>query len=219
MPSEHDDDDHDVTTTVSVSTTSLPPVSVPTGDIPALPTDHPDRPVNAKPSGTQEEEISTPTSVSPSTTATESSEPDNFLPPFFPTFGVSKRTQIWIYGALAIIVLFCAGLGAYLYTARRKRLRENPRDDYEFEILDDQEAEGLNGTSGQRRRRRAGELYDAFAMGDSDDELFSDEESYRDDEYDEKQTGTRGEDEEGDDEYEDVEGEDRRGRGDREKLL
>ena len=30
------------------------------------------------------------------------------MPSIFPTFGVSKRTQIWIYGALTLIILFCA---------------------------------------------------------------------------------------------------------------
>ena len=67
---------------------------------------------------------------------------------------------------------------------RRKRLRNSPRDDYEFEVLDNQEdGGGTNGpASGKMAKRRAGELYDAFA-GESDEELFSsddEDEMYRD---------------------------------------
>jgi kexin len=106
------------------------------------------------------------------------------LPSFFPTFGVSKKTQIWIYGSIGLIVVFCGALGVYYYVQRKKRLRNNPRDDYEFEVLDDHDDDtgGMNGHAGGRRaKRRGGELYDAFA-GESDEELFSnaDEEPYRD---------------------------------------
>lgn len=107
---------------------------------------------------------------------------------------MSKRTQIWIYGAVAIIVLFCAGLGTYLFVQRRKRLR-NSRDAYEFDVLGDADAgTGLTGaSSGRRPRRRAGELYDAFAGESDEEELLSDsdadEKSYRDDEA---ESGDRG---------------------------
>jgi len=182
-PDEHDDDHK--TTTGSVATTSVD-VGSPQTDLPANPSDHIDRPVNAKPSPTSASAIpeTNPTSTSAATsTPTPGHTPsDSFLPSFFPTFGVSKRTQIWIYGALVLIILFCAGLGAYFFIQRRKRLRNNPRDDYEFEVLDTEDNNrGLNGTtSGKKAKRRAGELYDAFA-GESDEELFSsDEEGYRD---------------------------------------
>lgn len=182
-PDEHDDDHQ--TTTGSVATTSVD-VGSPQTDVPANPSDHIDRPDNAKPSPTsttpETETNSTPTSA-PSSSPTPSHAPaDSFLPSFFPTFGVSKRTQIWIYGALGLIILFCTGLGTYFFIQRRKRLRNNPRDDYEFEVLDTEEdIRGINGqTSGKKAKRRAGELYDAFA-GESDEELFSsDEEGYRD---------------------------------------
>jgi len=70
-----------------------------------------------------------------------------------------------------------------MYVQRRKRLRNNPRDDYEFEMLDDGEEEGLTtgkrgvgaGVGGKKKSRRAGELYDAFA-GESDEEFFSEDE-------------------------------------------
>ncbi|MCJ1301117.1 pheromone processing endoprotease [Hypocenomyce scalaris] len=171
MPTEHDDDNHDVMSAI-VSTTTLSPGSSETGVPGSVPSDHIDRPVNAKPSTTS--------SASPTSTASPSSSvttmPDNFLPGFLPTFGVSKKTQIWIYGALAMIIIFCGGLGIYFYVQRRKRLR-NSRDEYEFEMLDDAELDGgANGTAnGKRVKRRAGELYDAFA-GESDEELLSDEE-------------------------------------------
>jgi kexin len=83
-----------------------------------------------------------------------------------------------------LIILFCAGLGAYFFIQRRKRLRNNPRDDYEFAVLDTAEDDrGVNGdANGKKAKRRAGELYDAFA-GESDEELFSSDEEgqpYRD---------------------------------------
>ena len=57
--------------------------------------------------------------------------------------------------------------------ARRKRLLNNPRDEWEFDLLEEDEAEGLNGggkTGGKRGgKRRAGELYDAFAAGSEDE--------------------------------------------------
>lgn len=92
-----------------------------------------------------------------------------------------------MYGALALIVAFCVGLGVYFYMARRKRLASMARDNYEFDLIrDDEEAEGLTGGLAARGgRRRAGELYDAFAAGsDEEDGPFSlDEEEegeYRD---------------------------------------
>lgn len=196
MPDEHDDDDHDVIT-AEASTATVTTGPAETG-LYANPTDHIDRPVNAKPTpNTTPAEDTEPTpkvfptvttATSAAATATAPAVPsstDNFLPHYFPTFGVSKRTQIWIYGALAIIVLFCAGLGTYFYVQRRKRIR-NSRDDYEFDVLDDEDATtGANGGGkGRRVKKRAGELYDAFA-GESDEELLSDGESqYKDVEED-----------------------------------
>ncbi|KAF2281367.1 KEX1 protease precursor [Westerdykella ornata] len=195
LPTQHDDDDHDVidghpahTTTVSVpSSTPKPPVN---------PSDVPNRPINQKPSPSPNPASTESASSSPS------SAPENFLPSPFPTFGVSKRTQIWIYGSIGLILVFCASLATYLFLARRKRLRSS-RDNYEFEMLDDaDDDEGgaragmLSGTAGGRRKGRAkrgGELYDAFA-GESDDDLLSESDGeegpYRDQEdreYDEKQ--------------------------------
>lgn len=180
LPTENDDDNHDeiATTTLAASTTF---VSIPTATSHLTnPTDHPDRPINAKPTGTTEEETS-PTSSSPAETTT-SDKASSWLPSFFPTFGVSAKTQVWIYGSIGLIVVFCSGLGVYFYMARRKRLRNNPRDNYEFDIIADEEAEGLTqgGVAGGRRqknRRRAGELYDAFAAGSEDEEDFGDSDS------------------------------------------
>lgn len=198
MPNEDDDDDHDVMT-ASPSLVSVGPVVIET-DLPANPTDHQHRPVNAKPTNpipqTTTTSPSSPSvvasasaSISASATATslppeppeEDKESSHFLPHYFPTFGIGKRTQIWIYGAFAIIVLFCAGLGTYFFVQRRKR-RRSEREDYEFEVLDDEDV-ALNGGVGEKKKtRRAGELYDAFA-GESDEEgLLSeeDDEEYRD---------------------------------------
>jgi kexin len=92
-------------------------------------------------------------------------------------------------------LVFCSGLGVYFYMARRRRLRNGEaRADYEFELLDDEEAEGLNsgekGAAGRKGRTgrgtRGGELYDAFAGGSDDDE----EDEYRDRAYDQIMGGT-----------------------------
>ena len=72
--------------------------------------------------------------------------------------------------------------------ARRRRLRNNSRDSYEFDLIAEEEAEGLThgGAAGGRRqkgKRRAGELYDAFAAGSEDEEDFDDfdeEDGYQD---------------------------------------
>lgn len=170
-PSEHDDDNHaDIaTTTITGSTAPIPgPTKVPPPSTPqATPTDQPSRPT--KPGATMP--TATPT-ASPETTASSS-----WLPGFFPTFGVSGKTQVWIYGAAALILIFCSGLGVYLYMARLKRIRNNPRDEWEFDLLEEDEADGLNGgkvNGAKRGKRRAGELYDAFAAGseeEDDDDL------------------------------------------------
>jgi len=58
--------------------------------------------------------------------------------------------------------------------ARRKRLRNNPRDEWGFDLLEEDEAEGLAGNKGvgmkKGGKRRAGELYDAFAAGSEDED-------------------------------------------------
>lgn len=173
MPSEHDDDNHqDIISTTSIAgaTTSMAPVSIATSLL-ANPTDHPDRPTNTKPTGTTEEE-NTPTSSTSAAASATTTAASSWLPSFL-TFGVSSKTQIWIYGAAALILIFCSGLGIYLYLARLKRLRNNPRDEWEFDLLEEDEAEGLNGggkTGGKKGgKRRAGELYDAFAAGSEDE--------------------------------------------------
>lgn len=57
--------------------------------------------------------------------------------------------------------------------------------DYEFEMIDDHDAAAGQPLSGAktRKKRRGGELYDAFA-GESDEEIFSEGEDaeYRDEE-------------------------------------
>ncbi|KAF2634977.1 KEX1 protease precursor [Massarina eburnea CBS 473.64] len=204
LPKEHDDDDHDKIDEHPAHTTSI---TLPSGTpISANPSDMPSRPVNQKPTNTgQAATTSTATTPSSSGSVSATSSPENFLPSPFPTFGVSKRTQVWIYGSIGLILVFVASLATYFYLARRKRLRSS-RDNYEFEILDDAEDEEggartgmLNGAAAGRqgrRARRGGELYDAFA-GESDEDLLSESEDgdapYRDrDEspYDEKaQTG------------------------------
>jgi len=182
MPNEHDDDDHDViySTTAPVSTA---PVEAPTSKPLPDGSDHPTRPSVPKPTNAQATTTVSATST-PSSAADADKNHDHFLPPIFPTFGVSKRTQIWIYGAMAIIMVFIASLLIYFYIQRRKRLALNPREGYEFEMLneEDEQESGLLGggrkKGGRGGNRRAGELYDAFA-GESDEDSLFDEEDER----------------------------------------
>jgi len=193
MPTEEDDDNHDENIPVVTGiaeTTTLPAGAQQTpGEIGAVPTDHPERPTrpgsgssDGTPSETQGGSDSS--SSSDSAAAATTTAGNSWLPSFLPTFGVSSRTQAWIYGAFSLIVVFCAGLGAWLYMQRRKRL-SNTRDNYEFELINEEEGEGLTGGAGaggargaageKGRKRRGGELYDAFADGSDDEmEMFSD---------------------------------------------
>lgn len=174
MPSDEDDADHDVTSTATptAATTSLPPpadatdTAIPT----ALPSDHPERPI--KPSKTTGESVATETGTE-SAAAESTTAASSWLPSFLPTFGVSSSTQAWIYGSIGLIVAFCAGLGAWFWFVRRKQRLNNPRDDYEFEPLNPEDAGGdsLGGAPGEKgQKRRGGELYDAFAGGSEDEE-------------------------------------------------
>ncbi|OGE55534.1 hypothetical protein PENARI_c004G01588 [Penicillium arizonense] len=183
LPDEHDDDHpyedaHVATTSIEAEPTKT--------EAPANPDDHHDRPVNTKPQQTgtesitepvedEKEPISTGEPASPTSTSTS-----NYLSSYLPTFGASKRTQVWIYASLAMIIVFFIGLGVYFQLQRIKRRRTTAHDDYEFEMIEDEdETQPMTGSYG-RTQRRGGELYNAFA-GESDEEMFSDDdESYRD---------------------------------------
>lgn len=178
-PTENEDADHTVIPTSSATgaTTSVTHATN-SNFMSEKPTDHPDRPT--KPSGSDAAATPTDTDAAPAEETTSSS----WLPSFLPTFGAAPHTLAWIYGSLALIVVFCAGLGAWLCVVRRRRLRNATRSEYEFELLNDEEAEGLAGGekvggAGKKRRTRGGELYDAFADG-SDDEEFRDDDDEED---------------------------------------
>ncbi|CAI4219363.1 unnamed protein product [Parascedosporium putredinis] len=158
------------TTAILASTVSLPTKSA-TADPATATSSEPNRPQISKPTGTQQGSAEQATTTSSSWVS------------WLPSFGVSSRAQVWIYGALALIIAFCVGLGIYLWMARRKQLRNNQGEDYEFEPLaedPDGYAGGEKGShpTGQSRRTRGGELYDAFAGGSDDDSDF--EVGYRD---------------------------------------
>lgn len=198
MPTEEDDNNHAIiaTTSLPATTTTLAPQPIATDTKPTTAvSDHPNRPVNSKPTPTDASSTPSPTSDEQSS---ETTTPANstWLPSFLPTFGKSAATMVWVYASAALIGVFCISLAVYFYLARRKRLRNNPRGDYEFELLDEEEAEGLagGGSSAEKRgaggaggglaggggkRTRGGELYDAFAGG-SDDEDVDDGGVYRD---------------------------------------
>ncbi|KAK4990446.1 pheromone processing endoprotease [Elasticomyces elasticus] len=205
LPTEHDDDDHNAETTSAAVSTTTVAVPTETGEVPGNPTDHIDRPVNNKVSSSTSAPTSMPapaptssvamSTTVPAPTSTPTDLPETFLPSPFPTFGVSKRTQIWIYGSIALIGIFVTSLAAYFFMARRRRLR-NARDDYEFEMLNEDDADDRRPENGRAvgRKKRAGELYDAFAEG-SDEELFSDGDdgsAYRDHDLHEDGSHERG---------------------------
>lgn len=186
MPEETDDADHDVilpTTSGAVATTSLPPKPTSTPAELSVPSDHPNRPTKpaADPTSTEIDSTASGTNVAqeaPQSSESSAASAESSWVSWLPTFGASKKVQIWIYGAIGLIVAFCTGLGIWFWVARRRRLRNSPRDNYEFELVDEQETEGLAGgvektaAGGKKSRRtRGGELYDAFAGG-SDDEDF-----------------------------------------------
>ncbi|KAK4865226.1 hypothetical protein LT330_001849 [Penicillium expansum] len=185
LPDEHDDD-HPYED-AHVATTSI--TSAPTKTAaPANPDDHHDRPVNAKPTPTptnptpvEDVKIPTNTTSSAAETSSPASADSGYISSWLPTFGASKRTQIWIYASLVMIITFFIGLGVYFQLQRIKRRRTTAHDDYEFEMIEDEdEMQPMTGASG-RTQRRGGELYNAFA-GESDEEMFSDDDDapYRD---------------------------------------
>ncbi|OAQ57598.1 KEX1 protease precursor [Pochonia chlamydosporia 170] len=173
MPSAQDDADHDKVdiVTAPAATSTLGSQADGTKTQADKPTDHPERPV--KPSATSADEK--PSAEEASATATSSS---SWIDKF-PAFGGSKTATVWVVGAGSLIAVFCIGLGIYFCIARKRQLRNNSRNNYDFELLDEEEGDGLNSQekNGQGRRTRGGELYDAFA-GASDDEEEFDE--YRD---------------------------------------
>jgi len=179
MPTDHDDDDHN-RTDGAVSTASISAPSTAAGPT-SLPTDHPERPVNEKPTTSGE-----PTTAGKPTTtgepaasgeptatgeppATATTSPDEAASAsvtatgfsgtsIWPHLPVSPRTQVWIAGAFVLILLFCVALGVYVFVVRRRRAAAER--DYEFEVLPDEEGE---------EGKRGGQLWDAFAAG-SDEE-------------------------------------------------
>ncbi len=112
------------------------------------------------------------------------SSPSSHWVSWLPSFGASKKAQIWIYGAIGLIAAFCCSLGIYFFIARRRRLRNASGNDYEFELVDEEDGDGMDDgaekglVSGKKgRRTRGGELYDAFADGSDDDDEYD---GYRD---------------------------------------
>ncbi|KAG5990771.1 hypothetical protein E4U52_004297 [Claviceps spartinae] len=201
LPTEHDDDDHDKIETISApaATSTLGHSSEGTKTHAGNPTDHPHRPT--KPTSSPGDDNPTAPETTPSATSTT---PSSWIDKF-PTFAPSKK--VWIIGAASLIGIFCLGIGIYIWVARRRRLRNNPRNTYEFELLDEEEGDGLtaNNASGEKgaggRRTRGGELYDAFAGGSEDEQDFED--MYKDSSRsaDRITRGEHDEDEEEEDEY------------------
>ncbi|KAK5992417.1 Protease KEX1 [Cladobotryum mycophilum] len=188
MPSEDEDDDHDLiqsTISTEASTTVLPaappatqPAIISGSDVPVRPT----KPgsVESKPTKPAETEHEAGSGMGSAQEPAQTSS-SSWIE-WLPTFGAPKKAKVWIYGAIGLIGAFCCGLGIYFWIARRRRLRNDPRNNYEFELIDEEEGEGLNnaekGAAAKKNKRtRGGELYDAFAGGSDDDDEFDE---YRD---------------------------------------
>jgi kexin len=183
LPEENDDDHPYEEAHVATTTVEAVPIKTAT---PTNPDDHHDRPVNQKPSdsaatGLPTEELDTTVTGAPTSAASPTStSSSDHLSSYLPSFGASKRTQVWIYASLAMIIMFFIGLGVYFQLQRLKRRRTSPNDDYEFEMIEDEDEMHPMTGAGGRTQRRGGELYNAFA-GESDEEIFSDDEGpYRD---------------------------------------
>ncbi|KAJ5172987.1 hypothetical protein N7492_005580 [Penicillium capsulatum] len=172
LPDAHEDDHPYEEVEVATTTVGAAPLKT---NPPSNLDDHHDRPINEKP--TQLADAATPTASGDPATASSTSSAaadNNYLSSYLPSFGASKRTQVWIYASLAMIVVFFIGLGVYFQLQRIKRRRTSPEDDYEFEMIEDDDyMHPMAGSTG-RTQRRGGELYNAFA-GESDEEVFSDD--------------------------------------------
>ncbi|KAF7713919.1 Kexin [Penicillium ucsense] len=182
LPEETDDDHPYEEADVATTTVNAAPTKT---DLPSNPDDQPDRPVKPKPAEssttTLPVEQQSPTATSKSSASATPTSTSDHLSTYLPSFGASKRTQIWIYASLAMIIIFFIGLGVYFQLQRMKRRRTNMNDDYEFEMIEDEDEMHPMAASGGRSQRRGGELYNAFA-GESDEEMFSDDDEgpYRD---------------------------------------
>ncbi|KAJ5086763.1 hypothetical protein NUU61_008070 [Penicillium alfredii] len=181
LPDLHDDDHPYEDAPVATTTVATGPTKTSHPN----PDEHHDRPVNEKPgqpTPTKPAADQSTPAASPSSSAAAS----NYISSYLPSFGASKRTQVWIYASLAMIIVFFIGLGIYFQLQRHKHRRTNPQDDYEFEMIEDEdEMHPMTGAPG-RSQRRGGELYNAFA-GESDEEMFSDD----DDSYGDGAANTR----------------------------
>lgn len=143
------------------------------------------------PTGTSATMTGSSTDSSPVTTSTSEAESEkdrpNFIPAFFPTFGVSAKKQVWFYGAFVVIVLFVSGLGVYLCVQKRKlQKNKDSMNDYEFAMLEnDGDIETgdklLGGKNGKKGSKKGRDLYDAFGASDEEDAVFSSEDE--DDEH------------------------------------
>jgi hypothetical protein len=80
-------------------------------------------------------------------TGTTGNQVSHYVPP--PATSDPRLTVLRIHGTVALTVTFCIRLGIYLLVQRRKRLRNNPRDVYKFEMVgtedDDEVRRELNG--------------------------------------------------------------------------
>lgn len=164
MPQESDDQDHAKVGTTTAETVASPTVAATESGV-----------SSAESTDASPKESGVPGSTSTGAAEEASGTPSNWVS-WLPSFGASTKAQAWIYGAIGLIVIFCIGLGIYLFIARRKRLRNNSGAQYEFEPLAE-DVDGYNSgekgsyaAGGQTRRTRGGELYDAFAGGSEDED-------------------------------------------------
>ncbi|CAK1363617.1 unnamed protein product [Cercospora beticola] len=178
MPTDHDDDNHDVyvvpTQTATAHTTSVAHPTDAHGAPIGNPTDHPNRPTKPKPIATAPAAQDTPGAVEgdePTSVADE--DTNSFLPSKWPTFGVSRKTIYWIYGAAFLILTFLMALAVWMLCVRRKRRRLGDLGEFEMVEQDDPDESAPlagKGRASGKPRNKGKDLYNAFAEGSDTDE-------------------------------------------------
>lgn len=109
---------------------------------------------------------------------------DAYVPGYMAGMGSLVRSSTWVYVSIGLIVIFAGGLSAFFCMrtrARRERARERG---YDFAPMDDEDDVPMGAMERGRVRLPQGsgrtkDLYDAFAIQDSDDDLSDGDERER----------------------------------------
>lgn len=89
-------------------------------------------------------------------------------------FDWRSKQALWLYSAIAAIMIFMSGIGVWILLQRRRSQKVN-RDDYEFKELRNGSHGSSNVNSAESNNAAANDLYDAFRV--SEDLTDSDRDS------------------------------------------